>query len=135
MSKLLTKKDFLKKRPLKQTTVEVPEWGGHVIVQEMTALTRDRFEEWVLSKGENNQNDAKGTRVQIIIATVVDENGKPLFSDLDAPDLASKSGNIIDRISSEGLKLSGMSEAVLEEETKNSETVSKEDSASDSVES
>lgn len=127
----LTKKDFLKDRPLKIERVPVPEWGGDAIVQEMSAVQREKFEEWVLSK---ETDSPKGTRVAIIINTVVDENGKPLFSDLDAMDLGMKPAAIIDRIASAGLRLSGMKEDAVEEEVKNSETVPGEDSNSVSAE-
>lgn len=69
-----------------------------------------------------------------IINTVVDENGEPIFNDLDAPDLLKQSGIIIDRIAQVGLKLSGLAGDSVEEEIKNSETVPQEDSHSDSVE-
>jgi hypothetical protein len=129
----LTKIDILKPRPLKTEIVPVPEWGGEVIVQEMTAAQRDEFETFALMKREAKDESPKGIRVSIIINTVVDENGKPLFTDLDAPDLAKKPGTIIDRIASVGLRLSGMTEAVVEEQSKNSETVPVESSSSDSV--
>lgn len=129
---ILTKKDFLKSRPLKTEIVPIPEWDGEVIVQEMTANQRDAFEEWVLQKGD--KDSPKGTRVAIIINTVVDEEGKQIFSDLDAPDLGKKPAEIIDRIASAGLRLSGMSEATIEEGIKNSEAAQSGDSFLDSVE-
>ena len=129
---MLTKNDVLKKRDLRREIVAIPEWGGSLYVQEMTALQRDRFEEWVLNKGDNSP---KGTRVAIIINTVVDEDGQPMFSDLDAADLGNKPADIIDRIAGVGLKLSGMSDAVVEEERKNSEAVLEDGSSLDSAES
>lgn len=134
----LTKTDILKQTALKREVVQIPEWGGEVIVQEMTALQRDQFEEWVLKKGEAHKESPKGTRVAIVINTTVDEDGNQLFSDLDAPDLNKKPAKIIDRIASVGLRLSGMEDAVdespLEEEIKNSEAAQSGDSSSDSVE-
>jgi len=116
-TKILTKRDVLKQKTLKTETVDIPEWGGSLIVQEMTAAQRDSFEDWVLSKGDDKSS--KGTRVAIIINTVVDENGKPFFTDLDALELGKKPGIIIDRIASVGLRLSGMSEGSIKEEVKN----------------
>jgi hypothetical protein len=112
----LTKNDILKQKKLKTEIVDIPEWGGSIIVQEMTAAQRDSFEAWTLSQGEGN---TKGMRVAILIHTVVDENGKQIFTDLDMPDLAKKSGVIIDKIAAVGLRLNGMTEEAVEEEVKN----------------
>lgn len=125
----LSKLDILKVKELKQVLVAVPEWGGDVLVQEMTAEARDRFDQWVVKKGETG-----GMRMRIVIATVVDENGKPMFTDLDIPDLARKSGKAIERLSDVGMRLSGMSEEAKVEEIKNSEPDPSVDSSSASVE-
>lgn len=113
---ILSKNDILKQDNLKTEVVSIPEWGGDVIVQEMTAIQRDKFEEWVMKKDDDS---AKGTRVAIVINTVVDENGKQVFTDLDTMDLGKKPANIIDRIASVGLELSGMNSSVVEEKVKN----------------
>jgi hypothetical protein len=112
----LSKLDILKVKELKRELVNVPEWGGDVWVQEMTGVQRDRFDTWVVEKKETG-----GMRLRIVIATVVDEEGKPMFSDIDIPDLASKSGKAIERLSDVGMRLSGMTEEAKKEEIKNSE--------------
>ncbi len=118
--KVLGKIDFLKTRILKSETVEIPEWGGCFIVQEMTGTQRDNFEAYVLSQKQSEEDkDHRGIRTAIIINTVVDEQGKPLFSDLDAADISSKPASILDRIAGVGLRLSGMKQAVIEKEIKN----------------
>jgi len=114
--KVLGKLDFLKARPLRKRLVPVPEWGGSVWVQEMTAGARDEFDTWVMTHQKE-----PGLRFRILIATVVDENGELLFSDLDIPDLVKKSSAIIHRLSEIGARLSGIGEALLDEMEKNSE--------------
>ena len=128
---ILTKQAILKPKKLKREVVEVPEWGGDVLVQEMTATQRDAFEDWSMT--QRKEDTHKGTRVMCMINTVVDENGKPIFTDLDAPDLLKQSGIIINRIAQVGLELSGLAGDSVEEELKNSETVPQEDSLSDSA--
>lgn len=130
MKKVLSKKDIFKQTALKTEVVPIPEWGGDVIVQEMTAIQREKFEEWVMSKDDKS---IKGTRVAIVINTVIDEDGKQMFNDLDAMDLGKKPASIIDRIASVGLKLSKMSSTTVEEEAKNSGAVLNEDSTSGSA--
>lgn len=129
--KVLDKKSVLKAGNLQKQLVEVPEWGGAVWVQEMTALARDRFDAWLMDNRENK--NSAGIRVQVVVATVVDENGKPMFNDLDVGDLNSKSSKAINRIAEVGMRLSGLSEAVVEEEVKNYEAAQSGDSSSGSV--
>ena len=128
-SKVLGKLDFLKPRELRKKLVEVPEWGGSVWVQEMTAGGREQFDEWVVKN-----NHKAGIRLRILIETAVDEKGALLFSDLDIPDLALKSGKAIERLSDVGMRLSGMSEEAKVEGIKNSEPDPSADSSSASVE-
>ncbi len=130
--KLLSKADLLKPDALKRELVDVPEWGGSVWVQEMSAGNRDRFDKWITSQASS---DMYGMRLRVCIHTVCDEKGKLMFSDLDIPDLAAKSGRAIKRLSDVGLRLSTLGEDDHEELVKNSETVQKEDSPSDSVKS
>ena len=129
----LSKRDFLKSRAPKTRDVEIPEWGGTVTVQEMTAEQRDEFDEYVISMREENK--VKGLRAVVVSICTVDEYGKRIFTDLDIPDLQKKSATIIGRISDEAMKLSGLSEEDVEERVKNSETGPASDSSSSSAES
>ena len=128
--KVLSKMDVIRNKELKKVLVDVPEWGGSLWVQEMTGEQRDRFDRWVTEKADG----VGGFRVRVLIATVVDEEGIPLFSDLDIPDLNKKSGKAVAKLSDKGMELSGMTEGAKEVEIKNSEAVLKEDSSSVSVE-
>ncbi len=131
MKNLLTKADVMRHTELKKELVKIPEWGGSLWVQEMTSIQRDYFEAWTM---EQPKGSVKGTRIAVILNTVVDEKGKPFFTDLDIPDLEVKPADIIDRIAAVGLRLSGMTEAAQENERKNSEPVQEEDLSSDSAE-
>ena len=130
-TKVLTKKDILRITELKKQMVDIPEWGGSVCVQEMTGEARAEYDKWLVEKG-----NVGGMRVRVLIATVIDpETGKPMFSELDIPDLLSKSSLAIERISDVGGDLSGLSEKKKGEQIKNSETVPNVGLPSDSVES
>ncbi len=129
--KVLGKMDVLRAKKLKKELVPVPEWGGSVWVQEMTAEMRDRFDGWVVNRKTNSQ---EGMRLQVLISTVVNEDGTPMFTELDIPDLKGKSGCATTRLSDAGMRLSGMSEEAKVEETKNSAAVESGDSSSSSVE-
>jgi len=128
--KVLGKFDVLKATELKRELVPVPEWGGSVWVQEMDAATRDRFDAWVVKK---ESNEVGGMRLRVLIATVINEDGTLMFSDLDIPDLMSKSSRATSRLSDVGMILSGMNEEAAAATTKNSKPVPNDDSSSDSV--
>jgi hypothetical protein len=127
----LTKKDFLKKRTPKTEDVNVPEWGGVVTVQEMTAAQRDEFDEFVLATREEGK--MKGLRAVVVSICAVDEEGKRLFTNLDVPDLQKQSSKVIGRIADAAMKLSGLSEDDVEEIAKNSEAVTEDGTNSDSA--
>ena len=130
--KVLGKIDVLKVTELQRELVAVPEWGGSVWVQEMDAAARDRFDAWVVKRAGN---EVGGMRLRVLIATVVNEDGTPMFSDLDIPDLMKKSSRATSRLSDVGMKLSGMNEEAKVETVKNSEPAPSDDSFSNSVES
>jgi hypothetical protein len=130
----LNKKAILKRLGiLARESVEVPEWGGKVWVQEMTAEQRDAFDDWILRSGE--ESDKSSLRARVVSLCAVDEDGKRLFSDLDIPDLKRMSSKAIGRVARKAFDLSGFSEGVVADMEKNSEAVLSDDSTSDSAES
>lgn len=130
MSKVLTKKDLLKKAgDLKTEAVEVPEWDGVVMVKEMTAAQRDEFDDWILKSGDNRAS----FRAKVVAMCAVDEEGKPLFSPLDIPDLSKTSSKALGRISKKIFEISGFSQESVAVIEKNSEPVQSEDSNLDSA--
>jgi hypothetical protein len=125
------RKILLQKGKLERTLVDVPELGGSIWVQEMSAEQRDRFDDWILREGK----DPSELRARIVSLCSVDENGKRLFTDLDIPDLKTLPSKAIGRISSQAFRMSGLSEEAVAGIEKNSEAVPNDDSSSDSAES
>ena len=74
---LLSKAQILAADDTKQETVEVPEWGGEVIVAVMSGHARDRLEASIVGKngGQNLQN----IRAKYVAASLVDEKGEAKF--------------------------------------------------------
>lgn len=127
---VLNKIDILKKTELKKELVEVEEWGGSVWVQEMSGSARAEYDNWMAGKPS-----VGALPFRIVVATAVDENNKPMFSELDIPDLMKMSSIAINKIANKGAKLSGLMKDDRVEEVKNSEPVPSADSPSGSVES
>lgn len=112
--------------------VEVPEWGGVVRVRGLTASQRDEFEGNSLQgKGKNTSVNFVNMRARLVALCIVDEQGRPLFSERDIHDLGAKSAGAMDRLFDAATRLSGIGDHDVEELTKNSGSDQSGDSHSD----
>ena len=99
MKKILTRDDILGATDLKQQRVEVPEWGGAVIVQELTGAARDEYESSIVTlKGTKAEINSKNLRAKLVALSLVDEKGKQLFTAKDVEKLGQKSAGALDRV-------------------------------------
>lgn len=105
----LSKDDIFATDDLVAEPVDVPEWGGTVLVRPFTATERDRFE-LVLARARDNPGNAQ-VRAQMAGRCIVDEDGKRLFTDGELGELGSKSAAALDRIIDKVRDLSGMNAA------------------------
>jgi hypothetical protein len=125
---LLTKDQILNANDVKTEEVNVPEWGGSVLVTTISAAERDAFEQSI--------TDAKGkvgganVRAKFAAKCVVGEDGKRLFSDAEVLALGKKSGAALNRIFEAASRLNGMTKADTEELAGNSSAVPAGDSHS-----
>lgn len=101
--------------------VNVPEWGGTVRVKALTAKERDAFEAGLVTgKGRNRKVRLDNIRAQLVVASVVDDNGNHMFKPADAEWLGDQSAAAINRVYDVAGRLSGVSEDDLEELSGNS---------------
>lgn len=120
---ILTKAQILSAHDLKTETVAVPQWGGEVIVQELTGGERDAFEQLISEKKQGNGSiDFKGIRATLVALSVVDESGQKIFTKDDIDELDGKSAKALDAIFEVSQKLSGMSKEAIEDAKKPLET-------------
>lgn len=128
---LLTKDQILGVQDIQTETVEVPEWGGAVIVRGMNGRERDSFEaSMIKGKGKSANVNLENLRAKLVSKCIVDEAGKRLFSDDDIPALAAKSAAALNRVYEVAQRLSGVTEDDVDELVKNSETAQSEPSGS-----
>jgi hypothetical protein len=111
----LTKQQILSAQDLETETVKVPEWGGEVIVRTITGKERDSFESQLMKEEGGMSN----IRAKFVAATLVDEQGKRVFNELEVHELGEKSASALDRVFAVGQKLAGLGERDVEELTKN----------------
>lgn len=118
---MLGRDEILSRKDLKREKVSIPEWGGDVLVSEMTAEARDAWEQESIIIGNQKKTSKNIYRARFIIRVVVDEEGNLLFNDSDIEKLGKLSANALDRICSAGQRLNGMTKENLEEATGNSD--------------
>ena len=99
----LSRENILTHDDLPREEVQIPEWGGSVLVRTMTGSERDAFE------SEHLKNPHKDLRARLAVATCCDEQGNLLFTAPDVESLAKKSAAALDRIFEVSARLSGLS--------------------------
>ena len=112
---LLSRDQILSAVDIVTEDVEVPEWGGTVRVRGLTGTDRDRFEAAMVNvrgKGGNRsqQVNTENFRARLVLASVVDEDGKRMFTERDVKALGEKSAAALDRVMTVALRLSGLPE-------------------------
>jgi hypothetical protein len=114
---MLSRDEILSKTDLKKQTVNIPEWGGEVIVSEMSGEARDQWEQSLHDK------DSKGRlvnpRANLVIATVVDEKGNRLFNDQDRDAVGKISSATLEIICRVAQRINKLTVDDLEQEKKN----------------
>jgi hypothetical protein len=128
----LTKEQILGADDIKTERVEVPEWGGYVLVKDIGGEGRDVFDAWRVQQSESKADDRfKNTRARLCALAICDDEGKALFSLKDVIALGKKSGTALDRVYDAASSLNGLS-AESREELKKNYSPASEDSGSDS---
>ena len=128
---LLTREAILASNVLPVEEIDVPEWGGTVRVQGLSALERDRFEAETFAAAGRKDASWLGARARLVSRTVVDEEGRRLFNKADVDALGRLSATGLSRVWETALRLSGMDRRDIEELTKNSEADQNGDAPSD----
>lgn len=130
-SKILGRADILAATAdLVTQTVEVPEWGGSVIVRSMTGADRDAFEATLIVEVDGKRKvDSTNMRAKLVAMTVVDENGLRLFGPDDIAALNARSAAALERVVKVAQALNGMGAEAVAAAEKNSEAAPSGDSA------
>lgn len=119
--KLLTIDEILAKRELPVEVVEVPEWGGTVRVQGLSAGEADAFNKSLQRRGPNGQMemDREHYCARLLARCLVDEKGERVCSDANIMLLSQLSAAPITRLTVIAERLSGMRPEAIEDLAKN----------------
>lgn len=109
MSKYLSRDEVLAAQDFQTEEVEVPEWGGVVLVRELSASDFDAVGfPMVKEDGKLDARGARGMGVKIVSLSIIDEEGKRLFTPKDVRALGARAIAPIRRITAVVMDLSGM---------------------------
>lgn len=116
---ILSRTAILAAEDLDRKVVTVPEWGGEVIVQELTGDARDEFDKFLMQCRQEDGIDTRGIKAKLVSLSVVDEDGNPIFTEADVQALGRKSAAALKRVADEAQRLSGLGDDAVEEAAKN----------------
>ena len=114
----LTKDQIFFAKDAETVSFDVPEWGGSILLRPMTGKQRAEYEHWA-SQASKNDNDFRTIRERTILACAVDDSGEALFTFDDLEKLAEKNSLVLDRVSEECQKISGLLASSVEDAAKN----------------
>lgn len=110
---LLSKDQILGKEDRAHKEVDVPEWGGAVLVRPISAKDQGRFEAKMYEANKSGGTKALETvKCDLVAMCVVDEAGEPMFT---AKELFERSASAVNHLFNECRKVNGMSEEDIEE--------------------
>lgn len=119
----LNKQQILEASDIQMVPVDVPEWGGVVMVKGLTGKERDQFESSIVSfKGRNQTLNLSNIRAKLACLAICDEDGNRLFSEKELEELANKSAQALQRIFLVAQQLSGITGEDVDDYLKNSES-------------
>jgi hypothetical protein len=107
---LLGKEQILNAPDLPFEDVEVPEWGGTVRIQAMSANAREKMEEMYLDPDGKMSKRMEQFRVRVLASSIIDDQGNLVFTMEEATALGKKAFGVVQRLFDKANKLSGLSD-------------------------
>jgi len=129
----LTAQQILAADDLKWETVHVKEWGGDVIVIEMSGAQRNKLRSFV--RDNENVADLDNWQGLFLSMVLVDDDHKPLFTEEQVGDLTGKSNACLQLLIDKAQEISGIGEDAQDEAAKNSPATPSGGNGSDSHDS
>lgn len=106
---LLSRDQILDAADLKTEEVQVPEWGGSVLVRGLNGTERDAYENGLIRmEGQSAKSNLLNMRAKLVALCLVDEKGGRLFADTDIRALGRKSAAALERVYEVAARLSGL---------------------------
>ena len=110
------------KGKLRTEDIHVPGWGGWVRVSSMPATQRDQFEQGMLEERKDPSSgktrhvqNLSNFRAKLLVASLVDERGKPLFTEAQVRELGQLDAGEMDKVFAVAQRLNGFTAQDIEE--------------------
>jgi len=119
MTKFLTRDEILALQDRKTAVVHVPEWDCDVRIMEMSAGDREAYERMVLRMNEQSNKvepDISNLRAKMVAISVVDEEGRRVFTNEDVEALSRKHHEAIRFLFNKAMSLNRIEEEAVEGE-------------------
>lgn len=117
--KRLTRSDILSVDDIKSEVVVVPEWDGTITIRGLDGHRRDKMTDEMLKNKELSADgkdiSVTGMQTRMLVACIVDDNGKQLFDENDIMKMQQKNAGVISRLFVIAQRLSGTNEETLKE--------------------
>jgi hypothetical protein len=123
---MLTRDQILAAKDRESEIVNVPEWGGDVRVAVLSGAGRERVQ---AAAGGGIASLSKFSAT-LLAASLIDEEGAPLFTEEDVAALSEKNPEVISRVLEVSIRLSKLGVSATEDAEKNSEAAPKNSSGS-----
>lgn len=100
----LTREQILNMKDLPEEIVNVPRWGGDVVVRGASAFDREAYDQAVyITKEEDGKtkvvfNNSIKAKIKLVVKCVFDGEGKRVFQDTDEEALGNKLSGPINKI-------------------------------------
>lgn len=118
----LTRDQILAARPMRCEEIDIPELGGIVRVRMMSAGDRERYESGLIddTAGDARRRIRVGElAARLVVFSVVDAEGRLVFSEQDIPQVAALDADVVRRIADVATRLNKIGAAAAEAAGKN----------------
>ncbi len=117
---MLNRDDFLNKNKLSTKEITVAAWDDTVLIRELTIADRTKFFKRVQEIQKNEGKESLvDLQVDLVLMSVIDQDGERLFDDSERDLLLKCSGKAISNIADQILTHNGMDEDAIIEAEKN----------------
>lgn len=108
---------------LELVRVPVPEWGGYLFVRTVSGVEWDQFEVDAIERKEKQgtAENQRNLRARFVALVATSSAGLPIFTPDQVEALGAKSARALTRVFRAGRKLNPLTDADIEELTKNSD--------------
>lgn len=111
---------ILQAKDLKNKKIKISEWGVDVYLKAFSGADRIAFQDKIGPLLESKKSsDYMAAMIHLLLITVVDEVGKPVFTETDFDSLQGKSNAILERLAQEAMAINGLSKEADDQAAKN----------------